>query len=68
MSRWPSAWDRSAAIKAIRWAWGTLELAKSVSGLKAVGVADPRRIEPEHLRAAEVQIEQNRDMIVALKA
>ena len=28
----------------------TLELAKSVPGLKAIGVADPRRIEPEHLR------------------
>jgi predicted TIM-barrel fold metal-dependent hydrolase len=46
----------------------TLELAKSVSGLKAIGVADPRQTEPEHLKAVEGQIEQHRERIVALKA
>jgi predicted TIM-barrel fold metal-dependent hydrolase len=46
----------------------TLELAKAVPGLKAIGVADPRRTEPEHLRDVEAQIEQNRKRIVALKA
>jgi predicted TIM-barrel fold metal-dependent hydrolase len=47
---------------------GTLALSQSVPGLKAVGIADPRRTEPEHLNAVEVQIEGNRDMLVALKA
>ncbi len=46
----------------------TLELCKSVPGLKAVGVADPRRNEPEHLRAVEAQIERHREKLVALKA
>jgi uncharacterized protein len=46
----------------------TLELARLVRGLKAIGVADPRRTEPEHMRAVEAQIEQHRDQIVALKA
>jgi hypothetical protein len=47
---------------------GTLALSQSVPGLKTVGVADPRRTEPEHLRAVEAQIEGNRDKLVALKA
>jgi predicted TIM-barrel fold metal-dependent hydrolase len=47
---------------------GTLELAKSVPGLLAVGVADPRRTEPEHLRAVEAQIERHREKLVAFKA
>jgi uncharacterized protein len=46
----------------------TLELSKLVPELKAIGVADPRRIGPEHLRAVEAQIEGHRDKIVALKA
>jgi len=46
----------------------TLELAKSVPGLKAIGIADPRRTEPEHLRAVEARIEQYRGQIVGLKA
>ena len=46
----------------------TLELARSVPGLKAVGVADPRRTEPAHLKAVEAQIERHRDKIVAFKA
>jgi predicted TIM-barrel fold metal-dependent hydrolase len=47
---------------------GTLALAKLVPGLKAVGVADPRRAGPSHLKAVEAQIEQNREQIVAFKA
>jgi predicted TIM-barrel fold metal-dependent hydrolase len=47
---------------------GILALSESVPGLKAVGVADPRRTEPEHLKAVEVQIERHRDKIVAFKA
>jgi predicted TIM-barrel fold metal-dependent hydrolase len=47
---------------------GTLALSKSVPGLKAVGVADPRRIQPEHLKAVEAQIEAHREKIVAFKA
>ena len=46
---------------------GTLELARSVPGLRAVGVADPRRTEPAHLKAVEAQIEANRDKLVAFK-
>ncbi len=46
----------------------TLELAESVPGLRAIGVADPRRTEPEHLKAVEAQIERHRDKIVAFKA
>ena len=46
----------------------TLELSKSVPGLKAIGVADPRRTEPEHLRAVEAQIERHRENLVAFKA
>jgi uncharacterized protein len=46
----------------------TLELSRLVPGLKAVGIADPRRIEPEHLRAVEDQIVRHRETIVALKA
>jgi predicted TIM-barrel fold metal-dependent hydrolase len=47
---------------------GILALADSVPGLKAVGVADPRRIDREHLKAVEAQIERHRDKIVAFKA
>jgi predicted TIM-barrel fold metal-dependent hydrolase len=47
---------------------GILVLCESVPGLKAVGVADPRRTEPEHLKAVEAQIERHRDKIVAFKA
>jgi predicted TIM-barrel fold metal-dependent hydrolase len=47
---------------------GTLALAASVPGLRAVGVADPRRNEPAHLKAVEAQIEANRGKVVALKA
>jgi uncharacterized protein len=47
---------------------GTLALAKSVPGLRAIGVADPRRTEPAHLKGVEEQIETNRSKVVALKA
>jgi predicted TIM-barrel fold metal-dependent hydrolase len=47
---------------------GTLALSQSVPGLKAVGVADPNHIEPEHLKAVEAQIERHREKLVALKA
>jgi predicted TIM-barrel fold metal-dependent hydrolase len=46
----------------------TLELSELVPRLKAIGVADPRRTEPEHLRAVEAQIERHRKKLVALKA
>jgi uncharacterized protein len=46
----------------------TLELSRSVPGLKAVGIADPSRNDPEHLRAVEDQIVRHRETIVALKA
>jgi predicted TIM-barrel fold metal-dependent hydrolase len=46
----------------------TLELSRSVPGLRAIGIADPRRTEPVHLRAVESQIERHRDKLVALKA
>jgi predicted TIM-barrel fold metal-dependent hydrolase len=46
----------------------TLEISRLVPGVKAVGIADPRRIELEHLRAVEDQILRNRETIVALKA
>jgi predicted TIM-barrel fold metal-dependent hydrolase len=47
---------------------GTVALAQSVPGLRAIGVADPRRIAPEHLKAVEAQIECHRDKLVAFKA
>jgi predicted TIM-barrel fold metal-dependent hydrolase len=46
----------------------TLEISRSVPGLKAVGIADPRRTDPDHLRAVEDQIVRHRETIVALKA
>jgi predicted TIM-barrel fold metal-dependent hydrolase len=45
-----------------------LSVAKHVPGLMAIGVADPRRIDPEHLAAVERQIERERDKLVAFKA
>jgi predicted TIM-barrel fold metal-dependent hydrolase len=47
---------------------GTVKLSQFIPGLKAIGVADPRRIEPEHLKAVEAEIEQHRDNMVAFKA
>src|SRR5262249_23713938 len=47
---------------------GILALSDRVPGLRAVGVADPRRVGPEHLRAVEAQIERHREKIVAFKA
>ena len=46
----------------------TLELAKSVPELKAIGIADPTRTDPRHLKAVAAQIEANRRQIVGLKA
>ena len=46
----------------------TLEIAKSVSGLKAVGIADPTHTDARHLKAVAAQIEEHRQQIVALKA
>jgi predicted TIM-barrel fold metal-dependent hydrolase len=47
---------------------GILELSRSVPGLKAVGVANPKLNQPDHMKAVEAQIDANRDKIVALKA
>jgi predicted TIM-barrel fold metal-dependent hydrolase len=47
---------------------GTLRLTASVPGLRAIGIADPTRTEPDHLRAVERQIERERGRLVALKA
>jgi predicted TIM-barrel fold metal-dependent hydrolase len=47
---------------------GTVALSKLVPGLQAVGFADPRQTEREHLRAVEAQIDQHREQVVALKA
>jgi predicted TIM-barrel fold metal-dependent hydrolase len=44
---------------------GTLELARHVPGLFAIGVADPRRREPEHLRSVEEVLKAGR--VKALK-
>jgi predicted TIM-barrel fold metal-dependent hydrolase len=46
----------------------TIELAQLVPGLKAIGVADPRKIDADHLKAVEAQIDANRGSIVAFKA
>ncbi len=46
----------------------TLELTRSVPGLKGIGAVNPRRTGPDHLRAVEAQIERHRDKIVAFKA
>jgi uncharacterized protein len=46
----------------------TLELSRSIPGLRAIGIADPRRTEPAHLKAVEAQIERHRDRLVAFKA
>jgi uncharacterized protein len=45
-----------------------IKLAAKVPGLRAVGVADPTRIDGEHLKAVEAQLDRHRDKIVALKA
>jgi predicted TIM-barrel fold metal-dependent hydrolase len=44
---------------------GTLAVARAVPGLHAVGVADPRRSDPEHLRRAEAALATGR--VKALK-
>src|SRR4051794_15922779 len=44
---------------------GTLELARSVPGLYAIGAMDPRRTEPEHLRRVERELKGGR--VKALK-
>ena len=46
----------------------TLRIAARVPGLRAIGIADPTRATPEHLRAVEQQIERERASVVALKA
>lgn len=46
----------------------TLRLAELVPGLRAIGVADPRRTDHDHLRAVERQLDQGHGQIVALKA
>ena len=43
----------------------TLQVAESVPGLHAIGVADPFKSSPEHLKAAEAQLSDRR--VVALK-
>jgi hypothetical protein len=39
-----------------------------VTGLRAIGIADPRRTDPGSLKAAEAQIDGNRPKTVAFKA
>ena len=46
----------------------TLEIAKSVPGLKAIGIADPLHANARHLKAVATQIEEHRQQIVGLKA
>ena len=46
----------------------TLRLAGLVPGLKAIGVADPRRTDHDRLRAVGAQLDRERGQIVALKA
>jgi predicted TIM-barrel fold metal-dependent hydrolase len=46
----------------------TLKLAELVPGLKAIGIADPRRIDHRRLQAVERQLKRERGKIVALKA
>lgn len=46
----------------------TLELCRLVGGLRAVGIADPRRTDPQWLKAVEAQVDANRPKIVAFKA
>jgi predicted TIM-barrel fold metal-dependent hydrolase len=46
----------------------TIEIAKLVPGLKAIGIADPRRHDAGHMKKVEAQIEGHRDLIVAFKA
>jgi uncharacterized protein len=46
----------------------TLELARSVPGLKAIGIADPTHTDPRHMKAVAAQIENHRHQIVGLKA
>ena len=46
----------------------TLVLCSLVPGMRAIGIADPRRIDPGWLKAVEAQIDGDRAKIVALKA
>jgi len=46
----------------------TLDLCSFVPGLRAIGIADPRRTDSEWLKAVEAQIDGNRTKIVAFKA
>jgi predicted TIM-barrel fold metal-dependent hydrolase len=46
----------------------TLKLAELVPGLRAIGIADPRRTDRDHLAAVERQLDRERGKIVALKA
>lgn len=43
----------------------TLQVAEGVPGLSAIGIADPKKTDPDHLRRAEVQLRAGR--VVALK-
>jgi predicted TIM-barrel fold metal-dependent hydrolase len=47
---------------------GTLALYEFVAGLRAIGIADPRRNDCNHLEAVEAQLKANRGKIVAFKA
>jgi uncharacterized protein len=62
MGTWNSPKDDPLGVAA------TIKLAASVPALRAVGIADPTRIDAEHLKAVEAQIDRHRDKIVALKA
>jgi predicted TIM-barrel fold metal-dependent hydrolase len=60
MGRWDAPADDPLGVS------GTLRLAALVPGLHPVGVADPTRTHPDHLRRAEAQLKQGQ--VKALKA
>ena len=62
MGTWNSPMDDPLGVAT------TIKLAASVPALRAVGITDPTRIDAEHLKAVEAQIDRHRDKIVALKA
>ena len=59
MGEWDSSPDDALGVNR------TLEVAEGVPGLHAIGVMDPRKTTPEHLRRAEAQIIRGR--VVGLK-
>jgi uncharacterized protein len=58
--------NRTASVADPLGVTATLEIARSVPGLHAIGIADPGRADPEHLRAVETVLAAGR--VRALKA